>query len=170
MASFSGFSTGCQKCLAPRVFLLCLARTLTSPITGGISTQLTAPPSSYFLPGLVESCPTDVWLSIWPKHLDLYISVTLSLCSSFFCSSLPWKFEPSQQSWITTCFLYPINEFAALCLGSTALCCNLESASRQKARVDVKLTFMLPLSPGSHPCDMYCPMPKNRHFVCFGQC
>lgn len=65
-----------------------------------------------------------------------------------------------------SCFLYPRS---LLLFVWTPLLphCNLESAPRQKGRIDVKLPSMHPSCSGSHPCTKYCPVPKNSCFVYF---
>ena len=113
-----------------KVFLFFLARTPTSPITGDLwdihsahSPPHPHTPCTYFLPGPVESYPIDIQLSIWPKTERAPInslSGALSVYSSLLWSSLPWKFQPPWQSWITICFLYPM--CLLFSVWATALC------------------------------------------------
>lgn len=143
MAALSGFSIGCQVCSA-RFFYSAWPELqhLPSLLTSGISAQQTAHPHTYFLPGMVESYPIDVQLSIWPKTQRTALNrlLELSLYSLLLCSSLPWKFQLPRQPWITIS-VSSIQWVFHLCLGSNALCCKLNSAPRQKARADVGLTL-----------------------------
>ena len=90
MADFSELSLGCQVC-STKFFHSAWPELqhLLSLVTSGISTQLTAHPHTllphtYFLPGLVESCPIDAQPSIWPKTQGtlIYRLLELFLCTA----------------------------------------------------------------------------------------
>lgn len=149
MAAFLVFSIWCHVCSAEFSYSAWPElRHLPSLVIHSAHSPRTL--YTYFLPGLVESCPNDALNSLvfgqklkGPLYTDFW--------SSFFAQLTPLQFLalkiPATSAALNynLCFQWifcPVN--LLLCLGSTVPRCNLESAPRQRARVDVELTLCFP--------------------------
>lgn len=167
MIALSCFSVGYQVC-SPRVFYSAWPelQSLSSLVRYSLSSQPIPPP----LPVLIfcqawQSLALLIYSLVFGQRLKgfpIKRLLELFLCIARY-SAVPC---PKNSSYLGSPELQLVSSIQYVFFSVWALLlCATKSAPRQKNKVDVELTLCF--SQQSHPCAVYCPMPKNNCFMYF---